>query len=318
MFGDTVDVRFSNGASCSNVPVYNGYYTGFGEPLVICHEKYVSVQNNMGGDFFEELGLTEPFSAEVTLREPGGCLAVQTALSLVYTDKWDDYESDEVFANFRAMGGGSLVPNLFFRGASPCDNQHNRAPYVSGLLDANDVQCVIDLADTQTKIAAYRRDGALPVPYWKQLVDDGKVHAHPVVADFTVKASREGNVAALRTILENPGPYYVHCLEGKDRTGFLCILIESLAGATLDEVQLDYMITFANYYGIDPDVDLERCRQIRDVFFGNLVCPLAECPLAECTTEKLNAGVKGYLETSGMSKDEIASLVAKLTGKEVR
>jgi len=47
------------------------------------------------------------------------------------------------------------------------------------------------------------------------------------------------------------GPYLVHCLEGKDRTGFVCIVLEALMSATYQEIVDDYMLTYNNYYHID-------------------------------------------------------------------
>ena len=49
---------------------------------------------------------------------------------------------------------------------------------------------------------------------------------------------------------EHKGVYLVHCLEGKDRTGFVIALLEFLMGATYEEAEDDYMITYYNYYGV--------------------------------------------------------------------
>ena len=51
-------------------------------------------------------------------------------------------------------------------------------------------------------------------------------------------------------MLRTQPPYLIHCNEGKDRCGFCCILLESLAGASLEEVRNDYMTTFFNLYGM--------------------------------------------------------------------
>lgn len=54
-------------------------------------------------------------------------------------------------------------------------------------------------------------------------------------------------------MIENDGPYLIHCKEGKDRTGILCTILESFAGASASEVIQDYMITYSNYYGVKTD-----------------------------------------------------------------
>ena len=53
------------------------------------------------------------------------------------------------------MKGGALAENSFFRGASPVDNQHNRAAVVDALLEKDGVRFILDLADTEEKVRGY-------------------------------------------------------------------------------------------------------------------------------------------------------------------
>ena len=55
---------------------------------------------------------------------------------------------------------------------------------------------------------------------------------------------------AMRFILENEGPYYVHCMEGQDRTGAVCAIFESLLGASKEELIYDFMKTYENFYRV--------------------------------------------------------------------
>ena len=48
-------------------------------------------------------------------------------------------------------------------------------------------------------------------------------------------------IKALQAICKNDGPFLIHCTEGKDRTGFVCILIEALAGASYQQIVDDYV-----------------------------------------------------------------------------
>ena len=52
-------------------------------------------------------------------------------------------------------------------------------------------------------------------------------------------------------MLEHEPPYLLHCNEGKDRCGFVSMLFEALAGASVDELRADYMTTMINFYKID-------------------------------------------------------------------
>lgn len=284
-FGDTVDIRFSNGAAISGLPVYDGYYAKVDERLVVCQNDEIRIQRKFGADLFKEQGLQEPFDVEITLHQAGGRLAVQTALALTYSDERGDYASDAVFANFRALSGGEVAANLFYRGASPCDNLHKRALTVTLLAEAAGIDCFVDLADTPEKIQAYWNDENVYAPYWKGCVRDGKVHSHAIGANFRADSYRSGIVAALRTIKNHDfgGRCYIHSQEGKDRTGFLCVLIESLGGATLEEIERDYMQSFVNYYGLDKTRDADRYQMVRDIYFGGIVAYLANRPLDEVT-----------------------------------
>ena len=58
---------------------------------------------------------------------------IQEALGQKYSFERSEYVSDEEFSNFRALSGGSLKQNFFYRGASPVDNSHKRAGITDSL-----------------------------------------------------------------------------------------------------------------------------------------------------------------------------------------
>lgn len=47
----------------------------------------------------------------------------------------------------------------------------------------------------------------------------------------------------------NERPYYIHCVEGKDRTGFVLAVLEGFASATYEEITSDFMKSYYNFYG---------------------------------------------------------------------
>jgi protein tyrosine/serine phosphatase len=59
-------------------------------------------------------------------------------------------------------------------------------------------------------------------------------------------------------MLNHRGPYLIHCHDGNDRTGFVAALLEALAGATVDEITDDYMLTYINYYHFSRDEERYR------------------------------------------------------------
>ncbi len=54
---------------------------------------------------------------------------------------------------------------------------------------------------------------------------------------------------------KHKGSFPIHYLEGKDRTSFVCPVIEALRGASFDEMKDDYMVTYQNYYRVDDISD---------------------------------------------------------------
>ena len=112
--------------------------------------------------------------------------------------------------------------------------------------------------------------------------------------------------AGLREMMNHEGPCYIHCLEGKDRTGLVCILLKALAGADGEEIAADYMETYRNYYGITPGT--EKYDAVLNVQFYDMYDWL--CGLGGGTPEE---GAKAYLSPGGMTGEETERLISFLT-----
>lgn len=116
-------------------------------------------------------------------------------------------------------------------------------------------------------------------------------------------------------MLNTEGPYYIHCMEGKDRTGFVCALIEALASSTYDEMCLDYMTTYKNYYRITLEDMPEKYNAVVSLYFDSFM----ECLHGTSDVETLKkadytSDAKSYLKDGGMSDEEIESFI-KLISK---
>jgi hypothetical protein len=112
---------------------------------------------------------------------------------------------------------------------------------------------------------------------------------------------------------EHEGPYLVHCTEGKDRTGFVCMLLEALCGASYDEIVDDYMITYDNYYGITKEAEAERY----DTIVTYVLLPMVQVLSGDSdpASADLAAGAEQYLLDGGMTQSQITDLRSALTGK---
>ncbi len=313
--GDSLDVTFSNGVTLTDIPYFNGYYVKTGNPAVVAYPKndYVLIAN-ANADFWTPFGLEDGMTVTITLNESAKYLATQEALGQSYSLDRADFASDIVFANFREVKGGNIKPGFLYRGVSPVDNSRNRASYANALIEEHKIACVLDLADTDEKMLGYFEKDDFTSDYAKKLFNEGRTATLSMTASYSTDKYKQSVVKGLRKLIEIGGPAYIHCLEGKDRTGFVCVLIEALAGATYDEMCDDYMITYDNYYGISKEATPDRYDAVVSLYFDAFMEYLS----GEENAEKLHDlsyvnGAKQYLIDGGMTEAEINELLELIT-----
>lgn len=294
------------------MPYYDGFYTRNGEYLCVAYPTYPSIcftANNIG--LPKELTGLGGHSVVVKMVEKGGRLDVQTALSMSYTIDREDYPnfSDTEFANARASKGGRLASGVLHRSSSPFCNDINRAFYVSEYLKREKVRTVLNLADTEEKMKSYD----MP-PYSRTLWEEGNVILCPLKADPTADDYNNRLIEALKELPLRPAPYVVHCMEGKDRTGYVCALLEGLCGATYEEIVADYLITYDNYYLITPINDPILCNTLVSLRLNTCLMYYAGVnDEAQLPSVDYAKAFSSYLLTHGMSQQQIDALVQALT-----
>ena len=351
--GDACDVVLENDLyryEFKSVPFYNGYYTKTGDPL-LCAYGY-AVKENRGEDYqytrtdypylrfcfnnremWNLLHLTTDMKCTITLVEQGGYEYEQKLVGgLTYSKDFEDYEAkngitkEEVFANFRAVKSDAMKENVLFRSASPFDNANNRAPYVNELAKANGIDYVLNLADSQTKIDKYKEsDVWSELDYSQQLLDNDRVCLMSMSAAYEGAAYQAALVKGLNSALEhNATKILFHCTEGKDRTGFVGLVLESLCGASYEEMLFDYMVTYDNYYNLTEASDKTAYDYIVDLKFNDMVNylltfdPSLEAKgdgtydLAGVTPENFATAARNLLAKAGMSEDNLQALTAWL------
>lgn len=311
-YGDSVDISFSNGYEMTDIPYYNGYYVDEGEPLLVAYPgyPYIKVTLNYGDDLWYLAELEEGDKATVELREKGTYLDNQKARDIHYSDEQGD-KSDAEFGNFRNVKVGNMKDNILYRSASPVDNQHKRAACVDRQIAEVGVNFIINLSDSEEDLVTHINKDDFNSPYFLSLYEKGNVIALGMSASYKTKDFNEKLVKGLTAASEHEGPYLVHCVEGKDRTGYVCMLLEALAGASYQEIVDDYMITYDNYYDINEESDPERYRLIKekniDIMFEHINGKkLYGIP-------DLRAEAKNFLMNEGMSEEAIDTLISKLS-----
>ncbi len=314
--GDSCDVIFSNGYSLSDVPYFNGYYVKNGDPVIVAYPGDSNIRitlNNVG--IWETANLSEEYTVTITLKEAKKYLATQEALGQSYSFERDKYNSDEEFANFRALKGGTLKENLFYRGASPVDNSRNRAKTVDALLEKNGIKSIMDLADSESDMQTYFSIPDFSSNYTKSLYLNEKISLLSMGSSYSSLSYKQSVVKGFKHISSTEGPYYIHCMEGKDRTGFVCTLLEALAGASYDEMRDDYMTTYKNYYRITLEKTPEKYNAVVSLYFDSFLEELHKTSDVE-TLKKANyiEDAKRYLSEGGMSESEISSFISAING----
>lgn len=170
------------------------------------------------------------------------------------THKRQEYGSDVVFANFREVTTTGMASGILYRTSNPLsiDGNKVRHEYADALAESVGINTELNVAETDGVIKSYINKKAVRDKYCAELYRQGRVLGAPLDG-ITSRATAWPNMAkVLRFMIANDGPYLIHCNEGKDRAGFLAVLLEALAGASREEIKKDYMKSFENYYHIVP------------------------------------------------------------------
>ncbi|MCQ2792377.1 MAG: tyrosine-protein phosphatase [Bacilli bacterium] len=301
---------------------------------------------------------------------------VNVSKKLTYEELGGDNSS---FANFRdvAISGAvyrTIIPQKLYRGSSPFnfnDNPDDRNKFADDLMKFYDIENEISLScsleDINDKYMKYLDDTSLTYEKWTKSYEynEASKKIEPIGepknrvfcsvnlgTDF-FNIEKEGvDGCAVRDVLQymverinNGGEnfkFYIHCNEGKDRTAFLIMLLEALAGVPLKDIVLDYMMTFKNYYNVsvvnnkekyDTLAELGIYRYLYSILIND---PLVNLPKVDWYTfsatetvkdkvnkdpDALRKGAIQYLKKvikfdQTEDEDKINTLIKWLTGEE--
>ena len=328
-YGDSVNIYFSNGKKLKDIPYYNGYYVDANNELLVAYPgyDYIKAAINFGDDLWELLDIDENDTATITLNAKAKYKDIQLASDITYYDDKTLYETDEIFSNFREIRVGNIKEGILYRSASPCDNTRKRASTTDSLMERENIKFIMNLADTDAKIEKYIAKDDFNSPYFLSLYQNNKCYVAPLVEEKDLLTSSNSIIplamnmnyrsedfakkvaAGFKATLNAEGAILIHCQEGKDRTGFVCIVIEALMGATYKEIVDDYMITYANYYGIDKNDSRYETIKARNV--DSMLDFITDGN--DYKTVNLVNYAKEYLKFGGMSDSEINQLIEMLS-----
>ncbi|MBR2704883.1 MAG: tyrosine-protein phosphatase [Clostridia bacterium] len=314
-YGDSVNVSFSNGYTINDIPYYNGYYVDEGELLLLAYPKYnyIKVGYNYGDDLWKVADISRTDRVSIVLNEKGKYIKNQQANDMQYSNEQGD-TPDEQFGNFRNVKVGNIKENVLYRSASPIDNVINRSEVVDKLINEAKIQYVINLADDYANIENCLHTKSFNSPYYKSLYNSDKVIALSMNMQYKSDEFSVTLSTGLTAMAKNEGPYLIHCVEGKDRTGFVCMVLEALSGASYQEIVNDYMLTYKNYYGITEESSSDIYKIIKERNIDHMLrymCGLDKD--ADLSDVNYSEKAEEYLKSIGMTDYYILKLKTNLT-----
>ncbi len=325
-FGDTLNVSFLDQnlklPFCSN---YSDVDSGTAGVFARQQDEFVQLAINMK-DFATTYGIATKITAadnsvswqpadgatnqvkvSISMDTKGGYYGEYLLHQMSYTTNRADYPnlSDAQFANFREVTTTGMGKGKLYRSVSPVNPEFNRNTYADAAIKKAGVTTIMNLADDPEIFASYPNVYAT---YYSQQ----NFIALNMGVDFEADDFKQKLAQGIRYFLLKPGVYLVHCTEGKARAGYVVAILECLMGASYDEVAVDYMTTFYNYYGITPDDE-----RYNNILTSNIEKSLQRVfGVTDLRSTDLSAKAAEYLKSTGISDEEIAQLKQNLSGVE--
>lgn len=307
-FGDMVTVIFNNGFVLE-APYLDGYLVNAGDPLVRAYPGQTNIAVCINYGKLNQIAQVDVGSSfTIMMSTPGGYLTQYEIRKLVRSNKREDYASDEIFANFRAIEVGSIAKGVLYRSSSPIDNQLGRAAYADRLIKDAGIATVVNLSDSADAMKTYLAAKDFASPYYADLVQKNQVIFLNMNLAYASDEFRANVIKGLAFMASHDGPYLFHCTEGKDRTGFVAALIEALMGATKDQIVADYMQSYINYYNVEPNTAKYDLISQDVLSMLKVITGASDLDKAD-----LAAGARDYLLRGGMKAEQIDALKAKLS-----
>ena len=276
------------------------------------------------GNFSQRVGGKDGDKIVISMEEKAGYLHEYNLLQGAYTNIRSDYDSDEQFANFRMVTTTGMGEGKLYRGSNPLNASKNpvRYVYMDNFARQVGINTEIDLADDDAMIEEQLVSAGYEATYCPALYRSGKTIGLKMGADTFSDDFKERLAKGLRFMIANEPPYLIHCNEGKDRCGFVTLLLEAIMGATATEIENDYMVTFENYYKYpfasetwELNKKLNVDRMLRLILYPTLLEDIKSVNwdlLMDTSPTLLYNRTTEFLKSAGLSDAEIEALKEKL------
>ena len=265
-YGDLLRAKIGDDISIDSIP----FLTSFNEAG--CFEPSFVDYNGLGddygfgllnSDFHLTIGGTIGDKVIVTLTEKGGYKETYDLLKSTYPVERREDETAEQYANFRMIATTGIGNAVLYRGSNPLNSTKNPGRYsvADSLACAVGINTEIDLADTPSGIDLCLSSDGYFSTYCPQLYRNGNTMACGLTANIFSDGFKAKMGDMVKFMTARRPPYLLHCNEGKDRCGFVAMLLEAFMGGDVEELRSDYMITMYNFYRTEKGSDSYLMRQ---------------------------------------------------------
>lgn len=205
---------------------------------------------------------------------------------------------------------GRIPSGVLYRSSSPIDpKQGERRFAADDLLWAAGVVTAVNTSDCRLR---FRNFKGFHATHYAALGERNQV-ALNMGHDYPSDAFLEDMYNGLDFLTERPGPYLIHGTEGVERTGYVCMVLEALMGASKEEILADYLRSYEDYYRLDKNSKDYKAAQ-RQAVSNLLTFTGAENETALDTLDLAQATRTYLLEQVKLSETQIELLKLHLSG----
>jgi hypothetical protein len=276
----------------------------------------------VSSDFHLAIGGKVGDKITMTLTQKGGYKEKYELLKSTYPVEHRADETAEQYANFRMINTTGIGSGNIYRSSNPlnCTKNQGRYRVADSLACVVGIKTEIDLADTQSGIDNCLATDGYASTYCPQLYHAGNTMACGLSADIFGDNFKSKMGEMVKFMIAHRPPYLIHCNEGKDRCGFVSMLIEAFMGADVAELRSDYMETMYNFYRTEngsKSYDLRQSLSIDRMIW--VLCheevlenlDTTDWNKIDVTTigrEELREAAKNYFKSGDASDEELEQL----------
>ena len=146
--------------------------------------------------------------------------------------------SDLEFANFR-----EVIKNRLYRSSSPVTDVLKRNLIADKAAGNFGIKTFVNLGDSENKLKNYK-------DFKASYCSKHKIILLGLDWKYYSKNFQDRLARGIIEMARSEPPFLIHCDAGKDRTGFVCALLEALMGYDINYIVQDYLKSFENYFKV--------------------------------------------------------------------